>query len=219
MTQYLTEIEHAATRTIDLVWSERTRAAELAARVQVLQREVETGYNAAHALAMNAETADDVMEATGRYWETYFGDDKELFHTHAERQALAAELATRAFSTSAQAAVLLQYAKQGISLVHRSIFGTHNRHQTHIALAQCPGGRLVGSQQLRDVVWQSRNHALHWEDGAPSQSVQVCLTGLATDFQQPVFGQFLTRNLAFEIVEILGWTTFAAFHADMLGLG
>ncbi len=113
-------------------------------------------------------------------------------------------ISTRAFSRAAQSASLLQYGKQGISLVYGKP-------------SNCPDGRLIGTQSLRDVIWQGRNHALHWEEGNPKAAVEDCFQKLAADFD-PGFADYATRNLAFAVVEVLGWTSFDAFKADMLTL-
>ncbi|MFO0508830.1 MAG: hypothetical protein ACK5YZ_02375 [bacterium] len=76
---------------------------------------------------------------------------------------------------------------------------------------------MVASQALKEVIWQGRNHALHWEEGNPHAPVQRCLDMLATDFGPHLTG-YRTKNLAFEIIEALGWTSFDAFRNDLLTL-
>jgi len=132
-----------------------------------------------------------------------------------DQENLAALVATRSFSTSAQSGSLLQYAKAGISLVHHDVFASHDK--VYEALAKCPSGRLVGTQPLREVVWQSRNHAMHWEDGVPNKSVQRCFDTLVQDFGT-TFAEYRTRNLSFEVIQLLGWNSFEDFQRDMLTL-
>src|SRR5205085_1103080 len=124
---------------------------------------------------------DDVMLATGMYWETYFGEDKELYHNDKEREELVNLIATHALSVGSLAGSLLQHAKQGVSLVHGKP-------------EKCPAGRSVGSQDLKEVIWQGRNQAIHWEEGKFKQSLEKCFESLRKDFG-PVFADYKKRNM------------------------
>jgi hypothetical protein len=70
------------------------------------------------------------------------------------------------------------------------------------------------SQTLKNVVWQSRNQALHWEEGRFSQAVETCFRALATDYD-PKFGSTSIRNMAADVIELLGWRTWDDFEHDM----
>jgi hypothetical protein len=120
------------------------------------------------------------------YWDTYWGEDKEHHYKSAELHALRERLVTRTFAVSALAAAILQLAKQGISIVH----GEPNN---------CPPGRTLSSQTLRNVIWQARNQVLHREEGRFSQAVQTCFDTLANHYGAP-FGDFRTRNMAPDIL-------------------
>ncbi|MGI9062293.1 MAG: hypothetical protein ACR2FQ_00525 [Pseudonocardiaceae bacterium] len=152
---------------------------------------------------MNAEDADDVMLATGRYWDTYFGPDQERHETQQEHDELESRVEVRRFSVEALSASVLQLGKQGIALVH----GKH--------APQPPLGRCVGSQQLSEILWQARNQALHWEEQDFGNRVHDCFKTLAAD-KGPKFSDYLQRNLALDIVDLLGWHTVADFERDML---
>lgn len=62
-------------------------------------------------------------------------------------------LVAKDFSVRSLSGALLQIAKQGISI----------KHQT---LSSCPNGREIkAGLNLKDVIWNSRNQSLHFEDG------------------------------------------------------
>ena len=100
---------------------------------------------------------------------------------------------------------ILQFAKQGISIVHKNP-------------KNCPPGRKVGSQDLRNVIWQARNHAMHYEE-SPKHKPEVleCFKTLELDFG-PQFSLYAHPgvNLSKEVVEVLSWHGFETFREDML---
>lgn len=199
----MNELEHAATQTIELIWFEHDVVTELEAKVQTLAAQTNDGYQRAAAF-QELDDPDDVMLGVGVYWDTYFGPDKQHFHASEEQQLALASLQVRDFSRSSLSGSLLQFAKQGISIVHSG-------------LAVCPNGRPIGSQYLKDVIWQGRNHALHWESGNPHQPVQDSFDALGSDID-PLFGNYRNRNLGFELVNYLGWRTYESFCNDLLSL-
>jgi hypothetical protein len=204
MADYLTEIEFAASNLIPIIYGERNRLRQLEAQVASLSKLAEHNYRRAESIAMNAEDPDDVAMATGMYWDNYFGEDKERHDNDKDRERLVEQIAAHALSVGSLAASLLQYAKQGISLAHSG-------------LAKCPNGRAIGSQFLKDVVWQGRNQGLHWEESKTYPSVQQCFGTLAKEVD-PKFADYSKRNMAVDVVELLGWTDFAKLRADMLSL-
>ena len=204
MGDYLAEIEYAASNLVPVIWEERNRLRSLEVEMASLTRLVEDNYRRAEFVAMNSEDPDDAAMATGMYWENYFGDDKERHYKDKDRAKLVDQIAAHALSIGSLAGSLLQYAKQGISLAHGG-------------LAACPNGRAIGSQFLKDVIWQGRNQAIHWEDGNPHPPVRQCFDKLAAEFA-PTFVEYTKRNMAVDVVELLDWTDFVKFRADLLSL-
>jgi|AntRauMinimDraft_4_1070384.scaffolds.fasta_scaffold00043_58 hypothetical protein len=203
ITAYLAEIEHAAREAIALVWAEHREVEELRRLVDRLTHEMEDGYRRAAAWS-DSYDPDDVMLAAGIHWETYFGADKQRHGAQGELDIAADRLAAREFSRASMSGSLLQYAKQGISI-------------THGELAACPEGRPIGRQLLKQVIWQGRNQALHWEDGNPHPPVRRCFDMLAADFGQ-AFAGYTAQNLAFEVVRLLGWESYEVFSRDLRSL-
>ena len=204
MGDYLAEIEFAATHLLSIIWEERNRLRELEAEVASLTRLDEGNYRRAEFVAMNAEDPDDVAMAAGMYWENYFGDNKDRYYKDKDREKLVEQIAAHALSIGSLAGALLQYAQQGISLAHG-------------VLPACPNGRAIGTQFLKDVIWQGRNQALHWETGKPHPPVKQCFDKLVREVAPP-FADYKKRNMAVDVIDLLGWTDFAKFRAELLFL-
>lgn len=204
MNGYLTEIEYAASNTIDLIWAEHNRITELTAEVAKLGRVVEDNYQRSVTLRDYSEDMDDVMAGVGAYWENYFGEDKELFHKSKDLGELQNQVAAHEYSIAALSGSLLQNAKQGISAIHGG-------------LAACPDGRMIGTQPLKTVIWQSRNQSMHWEDGAFHAATNAAFQALISDVDAK-FADYTIRDMAFDVVDLFGWTHFTVFHTDMLTL-
>jgi hypothetical protein len=204
MVDYVKEIEYAAASLIPVIWAERDRVHQLEAEVASLAKIAEQNYIQAESVQMNAEDPDDVAMGAGMYWATYFGEDKERHDKDKDREALVEQIGVHAVSVASLATSLLQLAKQGVSVAHGG-------------LAQCPNGRSIGTQFLKDVVWQGRNHGIHWEEGNPHPAVQRCFDLLAKETDS-VFAEYKRRNVTADVVELLGWKDFARFKADMLSL-
>jgi len=201
MSAYLAEMQHAVTELVALVWAEHSAAERALARLQELERETKRGYDRVQALVL--DEFDDDGTATATYWDTYFGPDKERFHAASAVEEVETTLAARDFSRCALASSLLQYGKQGISIVHGD-------------LASAPAARQLHGVELKQLIWQGRNQAQHWEDGKPHKAVIACFDKLkAVDV---VFTDYSQRSLAFEVIRLLQWNDWTAFERDMLSL-
>lgn len=198
---YLAEIHHAVETVVSEIYREKNILDETRAELTALTAATDVGYRRAEFFAMNPDLDDDGL-GTAIHWDTYFGVDKNRYYKKAEYDVIVQRVATRQFSVAALSGSLLQYSKQGISL-------HYGKHRTG-----CPDGRIVYDMPLSEVIWQARNQALHWEDGSFQNRTTKCFEHLATK-ADPVFGQFKDRNLAFEIIELLGWDKAEAFFADM----
>jgi len=135
MNRYLHEIEHAASETLRLIWFEHQQMEELQARIASATAEVQDAAQRLAWLRLNPDMDDDNL-STAVYWDTYFGPEKERFYAEKSRPDLESLIALRAFSTASQSGSMLQYAKQGISLVHNGP-------------SACPAGRAIHSQTLK----------------------------------------------------------------------
>jgi hypothetical protein len=204
MADYLAEVQHAVEGLLPLIWQEWDALAGLEARVAHLEKVVPGEYAGAASAAVAAEDAEDAGLATLRYWEAR-DHDEERHDIAAQLPAVQAAIQAHRFSVEALAGAFIQIAKQGMALVHGG--------------KPSARGRTVGrSQQLSEVIWQARNRSLHWEDGSFSSPVVTCFTALASEVDQ-VFSDYRTRNMAFDVIEMLGWRTIGAFDTDLLTVG
>lgn len=202
LSDYLTEIEYAATQVIVSLWHEHNEAEVLRNEIEVLRKIAEENYSRAEFIQQNAEDPDDFMFGVATHWDTYFGEDKDQYYKFKDLSALEVRLAAREFSFGSLAGTLLQFAKQGLSAVYGSPINW-------------PPGKAVGSQPLKTVILQARNQSEHWEVRNPRPPIESCFQLLEAE-KGKEFGQYKTKNLAFEVVSMLGWKTFVEFKNDML---
>lgn len=200
---YIQETEYAASRLIEDIWYEYHKLQVLDEEIKKLQRVVEHQYRQAQSF-MDSDDPDDVMLGVGVHWGTYFEEDKQLFHKNKDFEKLQQQIQTHTYSVQTLCSGLLQIAKQGISIVYNG-------------LAACPNGKSVGTQFLKDIVWQGRNQTMHYEEGNCRPPVVAVFTTLAGEFDA-IFNTYNNQNLAFEIVSLLGWTNYANYKADILAM-
>jgi hypothetical protein len=201
MNAYLSEIEHAASSIITLVWSEHHAVERLQAELIGHELAAKAGFSMARANAY--DDIDDEGAATGTYWETYFGPERERHYTSNSLANEEATLLTRTFSRCALATALLQYAKQGISIVHGEF-------------SNAPIVRQLHGVELKELILQGRNQASHWEERKLRKAATACFDTLKSG--DAAFADYLKRNLAFEVVLLLGWRDWGDFQKDMLSL-
>jgi hypothetical protein len=158
MESWLAETAHATASLIPLIWAEHDAAEVAAAKLKALEEETDQGYRQSAAFM---DEFDDEGLATAIHWDTYFGPDKERHHAAIALADTQATLDARTFSRNSIASALLQIAKQGLSTVHGG-------------LTSVPNGRDINGVDLKDVVWQGRNQAMHWEEGKPHPAVVTC---------------------------------------------
>ncbi|HRP68663.1 MAG TPA: hypothetical protein PLY93_03960 [Turneriella sp.] len=106
-------------------------------------------------------------------------------------------------SINSLAMALLQTAKQGISIVHQN-------------LQNCPNGRLVKkSEYLKNIIWQGRNQAMHYEEGNYNQDVIQCFNNLSLVDPTLDLQRYGNKSKAKEIIDLLDWRTYEAYEQDM----
>lgn len=203
--QYLSEVKFAASSTIEAIWSEYEEAERLQEEVDRFTEKSEGQYRRAYSIIQDPGVdLETYLMGIGDRWDTYFGPDKERYYKDQELDERKQRLATRRFLTDALASTLLQIGKQGISIVHGGI-------------DTAPNGRRVGSQPLKEVIWQGRNQALHWEDGSFSNRVDNCFATLNIEIGGH-YADYKNRNMAFDLIRDLDWTDYASFERDLLTL-
>ncbi|MDE7552319.1 hypothetical protein [Bacillus tropicus] len=132
---------------------------------------------------------------------------------------------------------LLQLAKHGLSVVHGSFY-TCKRHLTSIRSVVDPSTSHP-QYDILDIIWAARNQAMHFDETNeepneknPSEvHMHKVFNWLASlrkeDFKEDIkfdpniFSKFNSKehNLAYQVVQALGWTSYKQFKVDMESLG
>ena len=132
---------------------------------------------------------------------------EEVQSVEKQIESVAAKIGARASSYGAICGALLQIAKQGIS----SEFGKSRN--------DAPEGPRIGSEPIRNVIWEGRNQSMHFE--SPEQvgrKIRQTFSALEQSFgfqfhMSPEPADL--RNLAGETVEVLGWWDYEKYLNDM----
>ena len=99
------------------------------------------------------------------------------------------DIGTTVESMSGLAGAVLQIGKQALSI-------------RHAGKPNLPAARTIGTQNIVDVVWEGRNHAMHWDEGAPRAPVRNMLNALATDLNITIE---VGKNNCLSILGALEW--------------
>lgn len=200
---YVSEIKYAAEGLIGLIFHERDQLDELRNEKVQVERQLDHLYRVQTFLELNPDLDDEGIGTAAR-WEAYF--DVEPKHDDVGRRIddLQSRIKARDTAVVSLCGSLLQLAKQGMSIVHAGRSG--------------PPGRNVGSQALRDVVWHARNQSAHYDEGRCRPPIPATFEALAADFTAPIFLDYDQKNLAFEVVGLLGWTSYEHFEEDLIQL-
>ena len=201
---YTDDTEFAVRNLIDLVTREEAALAEKLTlletaeqRLRVYQWDFQTSdlnddFSDAYVMAAFARAARAAQERDG---------------VRREVDALQATVGAHQVAVQAICGSILQIAKQGLSLVHGG-------------LATAPRGRLIGTSHLKDIVWQARNQASHYDEGNFRPPVVALFEALeashGSSFSLAIHEQ---KNLAKQVVHLLGWTTYDGYIADARALG
>lgn len=105
-------------------------------------------------------------------------------------------------SMSSLAGAILQIAKQVLAL-------RHNGKPAKIS------PRNIGNQGIIEVIWEGRNHAMHWDEGAPRAKVKTMLDGLKNDLGIDIE---TGKNNCLSILGALGWSSTEAVVHDLESL-
>lgn len=191
---YINEIEEAAVNVFDALNAETEEISRLRDLKIFHQHEAEEWIRASQTIGGPfGDYADPQRE--------WFKAMRHYDRVEEVEKDLGTQIMARAMSLGALAGTILQFSKQGLSLVYG-------------AKAKVPAGRMVGSQPLKEVIWEGRNHYMHWEEGKPKPACAACMDKLNQDFQDLV-KNYHTTNMSVEVLTILGWDSFDSFAADL----
>lgn len=203
MHQYLSDTEYAIHGLFALIGDEERNLNDLQQQLESSREK----QNYANSILYAGAPPSAFGEDTTLYFEILKQNASVEIENFAPRIAsLQAAIDAKAFSVRAIAGAILQVGKQGIVVAHGG-------------LTPCPSGRSIGSEVLKNVIWQGRNQAMHWEEGRFHANVTQCFQNLETDFG-PQFRIDVTSkcNLAKEVIDLLQWTDFNTYENDMISL-
>lgn len=205
MHTYLIDTEFATKSLIETIYAEEKAFEQMSERYAMLKAQFDH-LQWDFSTADGSEDFDDLQVQAKFNRMAKFHQDAAFQTKKLELENLQQSIANKKFSVEALAMNLLQIAKQGMSTVHGP-------------LQNCPDGRFIGSQTLKNVIWQARNQAIHCEEGNPNNAVRICFSTLTVDFG-PDFDitSNPTDSKAKKVIDQLGWNSFHQYESDMQSL-
>jgi hypothetical protein len=204
---YLESTSDAAQKLISLIAGERNIVTDLHDEHERLKTTQVAAYENFRTMDLQEDFNDyQVMHAFGesaRAYERARSVQNRILETEAKHRA-------RYSSYAAICGALLQIGKQALS----ADFGKSRNN--------APEGPYIGSEPLRNVIWEGRNQSMHFETpdkvGAViRQTFQGLENSFGSQFHMPSAPADL-RNLAGEVIEILGWWEYSNYLAHMVSL-
>lgn len=205
MNQYLPDTKFAAKSLIDTIHEEENKFSSLSARFDKLKKVYDTLYLDYSSSDLQEDFSP--LQVQDKFIRAAkFAEDNELKGKKLELDKLERSIIAKKDSINSLSMSLLQIAKQGISSVHGNP-------------SNCPNGRLVGSETLKNIIWQGRNQAIHCEEGNPNQKVKDCFANLSNDYGDDFdITMDYTDNKAKNIVDLLEWSDYDNYEKDMISL-
>lgn len=206
MNPYLEDTKYAASELIKLLSNEEKEVQKLLIQAKTAEKELENRYMIFRAGDLDIDdsiTDAQIQRAYGQFYSHLINVVKPLKEKIAQVEL---SLVAKDESIRSLCGALLQIAKQGISIVHSG-------------LQNCPNGRLIGSETLKNIIWQGRNQSMHYEESRvkPYKAfVSDCFTNLERDFGSKF--TLTDKNLSREIVYLLGWDNYQQYENDMISL-
>jgi len=205
MNQYLVDTKYAAQSLIDIIHNEENRLSILTERFDSLKKVFDHLFWD-YSIADMHEDFNELQVQHKFIQMAKFAEQNDLKGKKAELDALAKSILAKKDSMNSLSMSILQIAKQGISTVHG-------------APSHCPPGRSIGSETLRNVIWQGRNQSIHCEEGNPNQKVKDCFSNLANEFGNELdIATDYTINKARKIIDLLTWSIYDNYENDMITL-
>ncbi len=200
MQQYLSDTEYAVRALIDLIAAEERQLTQVENNYQIAKNQEHHLYQQ----LLNSPFNDDVTPAKEQAtFVDWANSQRELTNLQNEIVLLKASIDAKSGSIGALCGALLQIAKQGVSLVYGG-------------LNDCPNGRSIGCEKLKNIIWQGRNQSMHYEEVNLNQSVKNCFANLESTFGSNYSLTLHSRkNLAYHVIDLLEWKDYTKYEADM----
>jgi hypothetical protein len=203
MHQYITDTEYAAKNLLLLANEEENKLQELSAQLRGVEAQLRVHKWDFESSDLNDDFSEVyVMGAFGRMAKAA----QQAEALQGQFASLQVSIGTHQQAVQAIAGSILQIVKQGISIVHGG-------------LGAAPEGRKIGTLLLKEIVWEARNQAIHYEEGKFRKPV----TDLFATLENEQGAQFsLTghpnQSRAKQVLALLAWSGYAAYVKDMQSL-
>lgn len=205
MHQYLTDTRYASQTLVETIYNEEIILSTLIIEYEKVAPIYEYLYQDFRE-SDGAEDVDDAQLMNKFIKMARFNEREDVLGKHKQVNFLQDSIKYKQESISSLAMSLLQIAKQGISIVH----GT---------LPACPTGRMLNHESLKNIIWQARNQAIHYEEGNPHPPVRACFANLTNDYgQQFDITIAPVSNKSKMVLDLLGWQTYTNYENDMESL-
>jgi hypothetical protein len=203
MHPYQREIQEAAATLINGIYAERQALQVLREKQAAAEAELEDIRRRVQFLVDNPDLDDDGI-GTSEHWRGHFDVAPEADRAKAAADELSMRLVARQGSTDAYATALLHLAHHGMAMVNKG-------------LQQSPQGRKIAGVNLRGVVWQGRNQAMHYfEEKDANEHLATIFEALSQ--ADAVFKEYKGKSLAVNVVDLLGWSSLDQFNEDLSSL-
>ena len=205
MNSYLVDTKFAADNLITTIHNEEEQFEELSVKFSELKKVFDHLFWDYSTADMHEDFND--LQVQHKYIQmAKFAEENDLKGKKVELDSLSKSILAKKDSMNSLSMSLLQIAKQGISTVHGNP-------------SNCPAGRNIGSETLKNVIWQGRNQAIHCEEGNTNQRVKDCFSNLATDFGSDYdLTSDYKENRARKIIDLLEWNRYDRYETDMISL-
>lgn len=205
MNSYLVDTRFAADNLITTIHNEEKQLEEFSEKFSELKKEFDHLFWD-YSIADMHEDFNDPQVQHKFIQLAKFAEENDLKGKKAELDSFSRSILAKKDSMNSLSMSLLQIAKQGISTVHGNP-------------VNCPAGRNIGAESLKNVIWQGRNQAIHCEEGNPSQGVKDCFSNLATNFggDYDLYTDY-TENRARKIIDLLELNRYDIYETDMISL-
>lgn len=197
--KYIQDTEFAVKTLIDVIFNEERIIKELETKISnyVMLYEDFRSYE-------SGEDWDDINLQDKFMKQAQFHKDQNIPKKQNELKEIKEELKNKNESINALSTAILQIAKQGISIVHGN-------------LSKCPEGRKLGTETIKNIIWQSRNQSIHYEEIIHNTNVLDCFIKLK-DEHGDKFDITNKTNKAKDIIDLLGWNCYKNYSNDMNNL-
>ena len=204
MTNYLNDTEYASKTLFDALKSELYRLENL--KAELLDKNDRLKHLQFDFTTYDQMNDYDELQLQHKFVTmTKFAQEANIQNLKVDISNTENSIASKELSYQAIGMSILQIAKQAISKVHGN-------------LGDCPDGRILTTQTLKNVIWQARNQSIHHEEGNYNNNVKTCFTDLNKDYGSDFdLNAYPTNNLSTKVInQILNWHSYENYYNDMM---